>query len=79
MFVERGCRGCGRAMELVTWARGIRPELSIKTIDLGEKPEAVEEPVFAVPAYFYRGRPVFVGNPSRDELRDWLISLQPEV
>ncbi len=66
-------------MELVRWVRDARPDVPIETIDVSEREDAFEEAVFAVPAYFYAGRQLFLGNPSRGELQDWLDSLNPEA
>ena len=79
VFVSTGCRGCQRALELTAWARWIKPNLNIQIIDLAKEPEAGKGLVFAVPAYVYNRRTVFLGNPSRAELESWLDRLKPEV
>ncbi len=79
VFISTGCRGCRRALELVEWLRSQRPSLSIEVIDLSKVPEAGLGLVFAVPTYVYKNRPVFLGNPSRQELESWLNTLGAEV
>ncbi|MCI0441415.1 MAG: thioredoxin family protein [Chloroflexi bacterium] len=76
VFVTMGCRGCRRAQELVAWIRSIKPNLSIQVIDLAVYPDAGLGLVFAVPTYVYNSRPIFVGNPSTQELRQWLDNLE---
>jgi hypothetical protein len=79
VFISAGCRGCRRALELVELVRRQRPSLSIQVIDLSKVPEAGLGLVFAVPTYVYENRPIFLGNPSRQELEAWLNTLGAEV
>ena len=79
VFISAGCRGCKRALELVAWLRTIRPDLIIEIIDLAKQPDAGLGLVFAVPTYVYNSKPIFLGNPSPQELQTWLDKLCPEV
>ena len=79
VFVSTGCRGCKRALELVAWLRTIRPDLIIEIIDLAKQPDAGLGLVFAVPTYVYDSKPIFLGNPSPQELQKRLGELCPEV
>ncbi len=79
VFITTGCKGCRRAQELAAWIRSIKPNLSIQVIDLDVYPDAGLGLVFAVPTYLYNSRPIFVGNPSRQELQRWLNDLESEV
>jgi len=75
VFISKGCRGCGRALELVAWARKLWPDLSIEVVDLSKNPDANTGRVFAVPAYVYEDRQVFLGNPSWGEFSTWIGTL----
>lgn len=79
VFISVGCRGCKRALELVAWLQTIKPDLIIEIIDLAKQPDAGLGLVFAVPTYVYNSKPVFLGNPSPQELQAWLDKLCPEV
>ncbi len=61
------------------WVRRLKPGLSIQVIDLAITPDAGFGMIFAVPTYVYGNRPVFLGNPSRQELEAWLNTLGAEV
>lgn len=76
IFITASCRGCRRARELAAWMRSIKPGLSIQVIDLEIYPDEGGGLIFAVPTYVYNGRPLFVGNPSTQELRRWLDNLE---
>ena len=76
IFIARGCRGCKKAVELASWVRRIKPRLVVEIVDLSRSAAAAPVPVFAVPAYVYGDRTVFLGNPSRYELKVWLARLE---
>ena len=79
VYISQGCRGCKRALELVSWVRKARPSLDVEVVDIATATDPSEDPVFAVPAYIYRSRPLFLGNPSQQELEHWLNTLEAEV
>ena len=79
IFISRGCAGCKRALELAAMVKTIKPRLVVEIIDLAINPTAGAGLVFAVPAYVYDNRPVFLGNPSPLELQAWLDRLEPGV
>ena len=78
VFVTAGCRGCKRALELAEWVREAEPRLEVKVMDLSVEPDAGGNLVFAVPTYVYSGQAIFLGNPSTQELKTWLGSLDLE-
>ena len=75
VYISKGCRGCKRALELVSWARKAKPSLDVEVVDLSTSDGPDQDSVFAVPAYVYRDRAVFLGNPSQEELMRWLDTL----
>ncbi len=79
IFISKGCAGCRRALELAAMVRKIKPRLIVEIIDLAINPTAGAGLVFAVPAYVYNSKPVFLGNPSPLELQAWLDRLEPEA
>ena len=79
IFVTTGCRGCKRALELAEWVRDVEPRLEVQVMDLSVEPNAGDNLVFAVPTYVYGDQAIFLGNPSPQELRTWLDSLDLEV
>ncbi len=66
-------------MELAEWVREVEPRLEVQVVDISVEPDAGAKLVFAVPTYLYDGKPIFLGNPSLQELGSWLDSLDPEV
>ena len=79
VYISQGCRGCKRALELVSWVRRARPSLDVEVVDVATATDLNEDSVFAVPAYIYRSRPLFLGNPSQQELQRWLHTLDTEA
>ena len=79
VYISQGCRGCKRALELVSWVRQAKPSLDVEVVDIATAGGPSEDSVFAVPAYIYQSRPLFLGNPSRQELERWLHTLEAEV
>ncbi len=64
---------------MAEWVRKVKPKLEVEIIDLTEKHDADTGLVFAVPTYVHAGRPVFLGNPSPQQLQTWLDNLDLEV
>jgi hypothetical protein len=79
VFISSGCYGCHRAQELAGWVQELQPRLEVRIVDLAEDPDADMGVVFAVPTYVYNGKPLFLGNPSPQELQRWLDSLDPST
>ena len=75
VFIIQGCLGCKRALELADWVKGVNPGLVVEVIDLAVRPNAGRNLVFAVPTYVYGTSPVFIGNPSKGQLKAWLDGL----
>ena len=75
VYISMGCRGCKRALELVSWVRKAKPSLNVEVIDVSATDRPDQDSVFAVPTYVYRNKAVFLGNPSQEELKLWLDTL----
>lgn len=75
VFIIQGCLGCKRALELADWVRRVDPRLIVEIIDLAINPYAGRNLVFAVPTYVYESSTVFVGNPSKGQMKTWLDGL----
>lgn len=65
-------------MELAQWAQELKPRLRVEVINLTDQPDAGDGLIVAVPTYAYADSPIFLGNPSPQELRAWLDQLNPE-
>ena len=78
IFITTGCRGCKRALELAEWCREVEPRLDVQVVDLSVEPDAGGNLVFAVPTYVYGDQAIFLGNPSPQEFKTWLDSLELE-
>lgn len=78
IFVSAGCLGCKKAVDLAQWVTQVNPRLEVHAVDGSQESEAGAKALVAVPTYVYNGEPVFLGNPSPDELRAWLDKIDPE-
>ncbi len=73
--ISKGCRGCKRALELASWMRKTGPSLNVEVVDVSTAERPDQDSVFALPAYVYGSRAVFLGNPSHRALKRWLDTL----
>ena len=79
IFIVTGCRGCQQILAFADWLRQEAPRLVVEVIDLALDPDASSGKVFAVPTYVYDNRQIFIGNPSKEELSNWVVKLGLEV
>ena len=79
IFIVTGCRGCQQTLAFADWLRQEAPRLVVEVIDLALDPDASSGKVFAVPTYVYDNRQIFIGNPSKEELSNWVVKLGLEV
>jgi len=79
IFVVTGCRGCSQALALADWMRQEAPRLVVEVIDLALDADAGRGMVFAVQTYVCENRQVFIGNPSKEELGNWIGRLDLEA
>ena len=79
IFIVTGCWGCQQALALADWLRQEAPRLVVEVVDFALDPDASSGKVFAVPTYVYDNRQIFIGNPSKEELSNWVVKLGLEV
>ena len=79
IFIVTGCRGCQQTLALADWLRQEAPRLVVEVVDLALDPDASSGKVFAVPTYVDDNRQIFIGNPSEEELGNWVVKLGLEV
>ena len=79
IFIVTGCRDCQQTLAFADWLRQEAPRLVVEVIDLALDPDASSGKVFAVPTYVYDNRQIFIGNPSKEELSNWVVKLGLEV
>lgn len=74
VYISDGCWNCGESRRIAAEMRFQFPSVRIQVHDL----ETSEPPttVFAVPTYVLDGKVLFMGNPSRDELKGYLRRAQ---
>lgn len=78
VFITPDCYGCQRAVELAGWVQELQPRLEVRIVDLAATPDTGQGVVFAVPTYLYNRKLLFMGNPSPQELHEWVNSLDLE-
>ncbi len=64
---------------MAEWVSEVEPRLKVQVMDLSEEPDAGGNLVNAVPTYAYGDQAIFLGNPSPQEQKTWLDSLDLEV
>ena len=79
IFIVTGCRGCQQTLALADWLRQEAPRLVVEVVDLALDPDASSGKVFAMPTYVNDNRQIFIGNPSKEELGNWVVKLGLEV
>ncbi len=67
LYVSDACWSCAETRRIVADVTPAFPELRVEWVDLGDRP--FPDDVFAVPTYALDGRVIYLGNPSRVELR----------
>jgi hypothetical protein len=72
VYIEAGCSTCRRARELAVAVARRYLELEVEVIDISRTEHDVPDAVFAVPTYMLDGSVISLGNPSLEELREWL-------
>jgi alkyl hydroperoxide reductase subunit AhpF len=70
VYVSETCWACEEARRIVADLAPQYPEFSIELRDLND--ERRPSHVFATPAYVLNGRTIFLGNPTREELKNKL-------
>lgn len=77
VFVSDSCWTCEEAQRVVADISRDFPNVFFELVDI----QNVERPaaVFAVPTYLLNGKVIFLGNPTRQELRNTLASAWDSV
>lgn len=70
IFVSAHCPGCPEARRLAVAAAARFRALTVRLVDVGDRPEEKPARVVAVPAYLLDGRVVALGNPREADLFD---------
>ncbi|HSG18529.1 MAG TPA: hypothetical protein VLE70_19705 [Anaerolineae bacterium] len=74
VYISETCWSCDEAKQIVA---DIRPQFPSMPIELrGIDDEGRPSNVFATPTYVLDGRTIFLGNPTREQLRQKLIDAQ---
>lgn len=71
IYVASHCLNCEEAVRLANIVSHLFPHLIVEVVDLDQTSTQALE-VFAVPTYVLNGRVCFLGNPSEEELCDFL-------
>ena len=77
VYIAETCWSCDEARQIVADIRPEFPGLAIELRDIAD--ERRPNTVFATPTYVLNGRTIFLGNPTREQLRQKLIDNQEEV
>lgn len=74
VYISETCWSCDEARQIVADMRPQFPGTTIELRDIGD--ERRPSNVFATPTYVLDGRIIFLGNPTRDQLREILAKAQ---
>jgi hypothetical protein len=72
IFIDQSCPNYKFNIDHAKRVRNTYPELSVRVIDINNRPEQIPKMVFAVPTYLLNGKMIFLGNPTQQELRTYL-------
>ena len=77
VYVSDECWSCQETERIIADVLPRFPEISVEVRDMTDarRPEAV----FAVPTYVLNGRVIFLGNPTREELSQKLVTARHTV
>lgn len=78
VYISNDCWSCEETIRIVNDISGKMPEVAIEFIDI-EKIDQKPDNVFAVPTYLLNGRVISLGNPTREELQQKLVSEKTRV
>ena len=72
IYVQDGCFGCERSLELAERAREAFPEMQVEVVDIRSAAGVYRSQVAATPTYILDGEIISLGNPSPAELEAML-------
>jgi len=76
VYIADDCWSCQETRRIVA---DIAPKFPQLTVELREMGENIPDDVFAVPTYVLNGRVIFLGNPTREELKQKLVSIRQTI
>jgi len=74
VYISQTCWTCDEAKQIVADLKPQFPNISIELRDISD--ERCPSCVFATPTYVLDGRTIFLGNPTREQLRQKLEDTQ---
>ena len=81
IYVAENCPGCDKARVIASGIEQNHPEIEVELIDITDSRAVVPEAVFATPTYMLDDRIVCLGNPSPEQVMQWVeeaATFQPE-
>jgi hypothetical protein len=72
VYISDSCWTCDETRRVIAEISPLFPEVSVEVINVDEQPCPAH--VFAVPTYLLDGLTIFLGNPTRQELRQSLAN-----
>ena len=74
IYVDEGCLGCRRSLELAEHVRKRFPGVDVRVINTGEPGGEYAHLVLATPTFILNGRKMSLGNPSPAQLDEAILS-----
>ena len=81
IFIAENCPGCNDARQIAAQIEQNHPKFAVELVDIAESRVAVPESIFATPTYMLNDRIVSLGNPSPEQVAEWVeeaAAIQPE-
>ena len=72
IYVQEGCFGCRRSVEMAERARQSFPDLQVEVVDFNTAEGVFRSKVAATPTYILDGEIISLGNPSPAEFESLL-------
>ncbi len=72
IYIAKDCPGSERTQAILELVRRADPALNYEIIDVGAPGAAVPEQVIGTPIYLWHNQIAFFGNPSVQELLDYM-------
>jgi len=81
VYIAENCSGCDEARRIAAHIEQDCPEIEVEVIDIIDSQAVVPEVVFATPTFILDDCIVSLGNPSPEQVAQWMdevIAIQPE-
>jgi glutaredoxin-related protein len=72
IFIAENCPGCNDAREIAAQIEQNYPKIAVELVDIVESRAAIPESIFATPTYMLNDRVVSLGNPSPEQVAQWV-------